>query len=274
MNHLHFLLQSNLVNEEDQAPYIAALDTVQARGLATWSYVKLVPFAGTVEPEFILHGRKVFPIGSTSMLAASQRYGWTPGVVFDPLTFRFEAWRDNWGAANLVNHDAKVTVFGNAGAKVEYDDSVFIRPCEDLKAFSGLVITGEELEVWQMKVAEGQQSTSYDSQLLKLSTPVIVSPVKAITREWRTWVVGGEVVAWSQYAYHGQRARTRDVPANVLSFAQRLADYWCPADCFVLDVGEVDGKLGLMEVNTLNSSGIYEGDMIAVYSAIADLYRS
>lgn len=269
MNQLHFLLQSNLVNEEDQAPYIAALDAVQSASLATWSYVKLVPFAGTVEPEFIPHGRKVFPIGSTSMLAASQRYGWTPGVVFDPLTFRFEAWRDHWGAANLVNGDAEVFTFCAAQVR----ERGFIRPCEDLKAFSGTVIGAEDLLNWQRRVWDQSQS-SEDSPLLTPLTPVVVSSLKTITREWRTWVVGGEVIAWSQYAYHGQRARTRDVPVNVLSFAQRLADYWCPAHCFVLDVGEVDGKPGLMEVNTLNSSGIYEGDMVAVYSAIANLYRS
>lgn len=271
MNQLHFLLQSNLVNEEDQAPYIAALDAVQSAGLATWSYVKLVPFAGTVEPEFIPHDRKVFPIGSTSMLAASQRYGWTPGVVFDPLTFRFEAWRDHWGAANLVNGDAHVCPFGNA--KALHDGSVFIRPCEDLKAFSGMVISADKLEDWQIRVHEGEQSTTYDSGLLKLSTPVVVSQVRTITREWRTWVVGGDVVAWSQYARNGKRECNRYTPWDVRVFAQRLADYWCPADAFVLDVGEVDGKLGLMEVNTLNSSGIYEGDMVAVYSAIADLYH-
>lgn len=268
---LHFLLQSNLVNEEDQAPYIAALDAVQSAGLATWSYVKLVPFAGTIEPEFDPYDRKVFPIGSTSMLAASRRYGRNPGVVFDPLTFRFEAWRDHWGAANLVNGDALVMRFGD-GIGHTMGDKVFLRPCEDLKAFSGGVIKVGEWYAWKDRIRS--QGVVSDAPLLTLDTPVVVSRVKTITREWRTWVVGGEVVAWSQYAYHGQRARTRDVPANILSFAQRLADYWCPADCFVLDVGEVDGKLGLMEVNTLNSSGIYEGNMVTVYSAIADLYRS
>ncbi len=265
---IHYLLQSNLVSEEDQQPYIDALNTVQSKGLATWSYVKLVPFAGTIEPEWVPCGRKVFPIGSTSMLAASQRYCWNPGVVFDPVTFRFEAWRDHWGAANLVNGDAYVSAFGD----VEEGGRVFIRPCEDLKAFSGLVISGDDLADWQTRVVSGYGTSEYDSRLLKTSTPVIVSKVKTITREWRTWVVSGKVIAYSQYARNGKRERVRVTPLDVRAFAQRLADYWCPADCFVLDVGEVDGKLGLMEVNTMNSSGIYDGNMVDVYSAIAALY--
>lgn len=265
---MHFLLQSNLVNEEDQQPYLDALGAVAAQGLATWSLVKLVPFAGTIEPEQD-YGPRVFPIGSTSMLAASQRYGWTPGVVFDPITFRFEAWREHWGEAMLINGDAQVTLFGNAKAA----GRAFIRPCEDLKAFTGLVVDADELERWQMRVWEGEQSTSYNSQLLKLDTPVVVAPVKTITREWRTWVVGGRVVATSQYAEFGKRVRRRETPPEVTAFAQRLADAWQPAPVFVLDVGEQeDGSLGLVEINTLNSSGVYAADMAPVYAAIARLY--
>jgi hypothetical protein len=270
---LHFLLQSNLVNEEDQAPYVSALEATQAAhpGAMSWSYVKLIPFAGTIEPEAD-YGPRVFPIGSTSMLAASQRYGWTPGVIFDPLTFRFEAWRDHWGAANLINGDAKVTRFGDAGVKIQTsEDRVFIRPCEDLKAFTGCVVTGKELDAWIGRVWKGSQSTQ-DSPLLTMHTSVVVASVKTITREWRTWIVDGELVAFSQYAEHGKRVRRRFTPLEVRTFAQQAAHWWQPADAFVLDIGEVDGKLGIVEVNTLNSSGIYSADMAAVYSALVRLY--
>ena len=50
---IHFLLQQNLVNEEDQGPYLAALEVTQRAypDRMSWSQVKLVPFAGTIEPE-------------------------------------------------------------------------------------------------------------------------------------------------------------------------------------------------------------------------------
>lgn len=266
MSNLHFLLQSNLVSGEDQDFYVSALDAVKSSHGITWSFVKLVPFAGIVEPDAD-YGPRVFPIGSTSMLAASRRYGWNPGVIYDPVTFRFEAWRDNWGAANLINGDAKTCFFGAAAT----DDHCFIRPCEDLKAFTGTVTSKKELLAWQERVNVGCQS-SQDSPLLTMATPVVVAPVKTITREWRTWIVNGELMAYSLYRQHGKRVRDRFTPLNVREFAKRLADYWQPAAAFVLDVGELeDGTLGLVEINTLNSSGIYAADMAPVFAALAEL---
>ncbi len=267
---MHYLLQSNLSTEEGLQPFVDALDRlVSVRSTASWSSVKLVPFAGTIEPERNWSGEKVFPLGSCSMLAASRLYNWTPGVVFDPLTFRFEAWRDNWGALNLVNGDAVVTQFGNAKANGQ---PVFMRPCEDLKTFTGLVIQPDELEKWQVRVWEGQQFS--DAPELTLQTAVVVAPAKTIIREWRLFVVGGKIRACSQYALFGKRERSKDVPLDVLLFGQRMVDTWQPAACFVLDIAETAAGLAIMEVNTLNSSGIYECDFRAVVEALEDLYEA
>ncbi len=276
-NRLHFLLQSNLVNEEDQTPYLTALEATQLAypDRMSWSQVKLVPFGGTVEPEAD-YGPCVFPIGSTSMLAASRRYGWTPGVVYDETTFHFDAWRDNWGAANLINGTAATLAFSDGvwypsmALEGGAEERVFIRPAQDLKTFTGHVTTVAEWKAWIERVRKGQ--TSLEAQELRLDTRVIVAPVKTITREWRTWVVDGKVRAASQYAFYGQRVREAHAPLDVLLLAQRVIDYWTPADAFVLDIGEVDSKLGIVEVNTLNSSGIYAADMASVYGALVKLY--
>ncbi len=143
---MHYLLQSNLSTEEGQTPFVRALDILKQRfDSASWSFVKLVPFAGTVEPEAD-YGPKVFPLGSCSMLAASRLYNWSPGVVYDEKTFRFEAWREVYGARNLINGDAEVTLFG----KVKANEKVFMRPCQDLKAFTGLTLNPDKLEEWQL----------------------------------------------------------------------------------------------------------------------------
>lgn len=264
---MHYLLQSNLSTEEGQAPFVAALEHLCATvPTASWSFVKLVPFAGTIEPERD-YGPRVFPLGSTSMTTASRIYGWTPGVVYDPITFRFEAWRQHWGTANLINGDAVVTAFGAAKATAK----VFMRPCQDLKAFSGLTLNPDELEDWQRRVGAGEQSTR--TEMLSLQTPVIVAPVKVILREWRTFVVGGRVVAASQYAHLGRRDRSAHVDADVLTFAQQMVDLWQPAPCFVLDIGETNDGLAIIEVNTLNSSGVYECDVAAVLEAVERFYE-
>ncbi len=268
---MHYLLQSNLSTEEGLQPFIDALTYLCAkRPTATWSSVKLVPFAGTIEPESeARRAGKVFPLGSCSMLAASRLYNWTPGVVFDPLTFRFEAWRDHWGAANLINGDAVVCRFGDAKANGQ---PVFMRPCEDLKTFTGLVVQPDELEKWQVRVWEGQQFS--DAPELTLQTPVVVAPAKEILCEWRLFVVAGQIVASSQYAILGKRERSPNVPPEVLDFGRQMVDRWQPAACFVLDIGETADGIAIMEVNTLNSSGIYECDFRAVVEALEDHYEA
>ncbi len=267
---MHYLLQSNLSTEEGQKPFVEALNTLAAQmETASWSFVKLVPFAGTIEPEAeALRPGKVFPLGSTSMTTASRIYGWTPGVVFDPATFRFEAWRDNWGAENLINGDGVVSFFGAAKAS----EKVFMRPCEDLKAFSGLTLNPDELEDWQRRVFDGEQSTR-TSQLL-METPVVVARAKVILREWRFFVVGGKVISGSQYAAYGRRDRCATIDVDVWNYATRMVERWQPAQCFVLDIGATDDGLAIMEVNTLNSSGVYESDFTKVMLAIERFYES
>ena len=263
---MHYLLQSNLSTEEGQRPFVDALEKLCTnRKTATWSFVKLVPFAGTIEPERD-YGPKVFPLGSTSMTKASEIYGWNPGVVYDPLTFRFDAWRAAYGSANLINGDAEITVFG----KVKATEKIFLRPVKDLKEFTGLTLNPDELEDWQTRVWEGEQSTH--TQQLTMSTPVVVASAKVILHEWRCFVVGGRVVAQSQYAEYGKRQRNANVAADVIAFAQKLVDIWQPAKCFVLDVGETKDGLGMVEINTLNSSGVYECDFHAVVEALENLY--
>ncbi len=93
-----------------------------------------------------------------------------------------------------------------------------------------------------------------------------------IFREWRTFVVDGMVVAQSQYAELGKRHRQAHVDEDVIRYAQSLVDIWQPAPCFVLDIGETKDGLGMVEINTLNTSGVYECDMVPVFTSIEKLY--
>ncbi len=265
---MHWLLQSNLSTEEGQRPFTEALDhLVSVRPTASWSFVKLVPFAGTVEP-LAPAGKRIFPLGSTSMTTASQIYNWDPGVIYDPVTFDYSAWLKGWGRENLINGDGEVCFFGAAKAT----EKVFMRPTQDLKAFSGLTLNPDELEDWQQRVFDGESSTR--TAMLTMATPVLVAPVKVILREWRFFVVDGALRGWSQYAAHGRRDRDGDVPPDVRAYAQKLVDQWQPAACFVLDIGETKDGLGAIEVNTLNSSGVYACDVRAIFTAIEDFYES
>lgn len=264
---MHWLLQKNISTDEQLIPFVDALDYLKTLG-ATWSYIKLIPFVGDVEPDDDYTGKKVFALGSTSMILAAQKRNWNPGVIYNK-SFRFEEWRKHWSAYDLINGNAKVSKFKDVKAT---SDNFFIRPCEDLKTFSGQVMSKEELINWQKRVNEGEVS----SQALELTnnTMVMVSREKIILREWRFFVVAGKVITGSQYRTIRGLDISADVDQDVYDFAQRMENRWSPAICYCLDIAETSRGLGIMEINCFNGSGAYACDLRKAFSAVEQFYNS
>jgi hypothetical protein len=262
---MHWLLQSNLGTDEKRKQYSDALEYIAQFG-ATWSYVKLIPFIGDVVPDDDYTGKKVFALGSTSMILAAQKRGWNPGVIFNE-NFRFEAWVNGFGAENLLNGDGVVSRFADA---VIPDKKGFIRPCEDLKAFNGGPFDSENLKDWQKSIAAGEKSTR--TLQLTSDTMVVTAPTKTIYREWRFFVVGGKVITGSLYRTAFQTCSDANVDDDVYEFAQKMADKWQPGECFVLDIGETKNGLSIIEVNCFNGSGLYACDMNKTFLAVEQLY--
>lgn len=262
---MHWLLQQNLSTEAQLVPFVNALDSLARTHGATWSFIKLIPFVGDVEPDDDYTGRPVFALGSTSMVLAAQKRGWKPGVVYN-AHFRFEAWVRGFGAQYLLNGDGVVSRFADA----RVTDKGFIRPCEDLKAFTGFVLGPDELTDWQRRVAEGERTTR--SLVLDSDTMVVTAPPKFIYREWRFFVVAGRVITGSQYRDAYGLRPDANVDADVTEFAQRMVDRWQPGECFVLDVGETEAGLFIIEVNCFNGSGAYLCDLTAAFAAVEEFY--
>jgi hypothetical protein len=87
-------------------------------------------------------------------------------------------------------------------------------------------------------------------------------------------VVDGAVVASSQYRYHGRLKVTGEVPAEVTAFAERDGRAVRPAPVFVLDVGEVEEGLRVVETNCFNSAGWYACDAAAIVRRVTAFVRA
>jgi hypothetical protein len=262
---MHWLLQSNLGTEEKRREFADALDAIKHLG-ATWSYVKLIPFACDVEPDDDYTGKQVFVLGSTSMIIASQKRGWNPGVIFND-NFRYEAWVKGFGAENLLNGDGVVSRFGDA--KI-LESKAFVRPCEDLKAFDGKLFEAQALIDWQKSIAEGEKSTR--ALYLTSDTMVVTAPQKLIYREWRFFVVNGLVISGSQYRTAQSVWSDPNVDDDVYAFAQKMVDKWQPGECFVLDICETKEGLSIIEVNCFNGSGAYACNLPKIFAAVEQFY--
>jgi hypothetical protein len=72
------------------------------------------------------------------------------------------------------------------------------------------------------------------------------------------------------YRIRGQRLVKREVDADVIAEAQRLADKWLPNQTCVMDLALTDEGVKVIEFNCFNSSGFYYHDIRAVAEAVTN----
>lgn len=141
------------------------------------------------------------------------------------------------------------------------DDSVFVRPTGCHKLFVGRCV---DRDTFPMALAP----TRYDP-----ATLVVVASPKSIVREWRLVVAGDHVVTGSQYAEGGERAIMAGCPAEVVEFAGGILSQvrWRPDPIFMLDVGESEGRLWLVELNGFSCSWLYRCDLHEIVATAAKI---
>lgn len=261
---MHWILQENLYSEAtrvDLDRQVAALGEVGA----TYQLVKLVPFFGLFQPEIADPKGRVIALGSTTMMKVVQERGWKPGIFINE-NFRFEAWRSGFGAENLFNGDAVVRRF----ADLEITSDRFIRPCEDLKAFTGFVTTPAQWTDWKQRVLAGEKSTEFTQ--LDADTMIVAAEPRSIFREYRVFVVGGKAISASLYRTLDGPERSADVDSDVYAFAQAMVDRWNPAEAYALDIAEGEEGLKVLEINCFNGAGSYACDLVKIYGALERLF--
>ena len=183
-----------------------------------------------------------------------------PGIFFDPATFRWSAFQSEWGADVMLSSGRVVGAF--EAADLIGRGRAFVRPDEDSKAFDGgLFDRGEMMNVIKGATASG---------LLQPDTSVVVAEPVDVDAEWRTFIVGGEVVAASSYRFAGQGDVGLHVPHTVIDMAFEAAARWMPSDVFCLDIALSDGRYGIVEANCFNASRFYGADASAILSSVTD----
>ncbi|MNU48756.1 hypothetical protein D3C71_376820 [compost metagenome] len=180
-----------------------------------------------------------------------------PGVFFDPDTFLWSSFRSGWEEMMLSTGRVVPAVAAPdvVGAKS------FVRPDQDSKAFDGGLFDAKSMaETIDLALMRG---------LLQPDTPVVVAEPVRVDAEWRTFIVGGEVVAASSYRRDGVGDISLHVPHAVVDMAFEAAERWRPADVFCLDIALSGDRYGIVEANCFNASRFYGADAAAVLSAVS-----
>lgn len=235
---MHWVIQQTIFKPGN---YQLLVDALDAQGIAHTSVA--IP-NGTFDlvPDVNPAG-KVYVCGAIKLARIARDKGWVPGSFLND-NFNVDLWLAQLGS-ELLNHD--ITCGTLAGVDAGQQASFFIRPAEDNKAFDGMVMDRETLADWRRDPARAHLQ----------QMQVVVSPVKAIYREYRLFIVGGEVVTGSVYRIGGRAEISPHVEDDVLAYARSIIARWTPAESFVMDVCLTQDGLNVIEFNNINSSGFY-----------------
>lgn len=216
--------------------------------------IKWKPFV--TDLEFTTDRKDVWCWGSVNMSKIAHRYGWKPGSMYN-ANHDIDVYGSYYGE-HMLNHD---------GISMDLTDPLpdrfnyfFARPTKDTKSFSGQLFERNTWNEWVQQVINEETVTG--KPILTHETRVFIAPLKSIEQEIRCWIVGGKVVTVSRYKL-GDKVlyENYDHEQYIKDYAQSIADIYCPAEAFVLDVCLHEGQLKVVEINCINCAGFYHADM-------------
>lgn len=199
----------------------------------------------------------VIPYGSVQMLTRFRNTPLGHHIKYQPNGYSTEHWMTHFGERAL-NHQGKVMQAHEALAHLHAHERAHVRPDAEGKAFIAQLFDADS---WLAHVAERN---------VRDDLSVFVSPPQVLEREYRCWVVDGNVVEISQYMEYGVfgKALVEDPVAH--AGAQSLAEVYQPANAFVMDIVKTPEGFKLIEFNNFHCAGWYAGRVDRVMDAYLD----
>jgi hypothetical protein len=249
---MYYIIQENTFREEN---YDVLVDTINRYDLP-YEIIKVLPFTDDIE--FKTDRKDVFCFGSVKLSRVAKKQNWFPGSLFNEnhdYRVYSEYYKDN-----LLNYDSTIQKFGD---EINRTDIFFARPCEDTKTFTGKVF---DQETWN-KLKNDHLTGGYESTLTP-DTKIQICSVKNITKEFRFWIIGGEVVTGSLYRMGDWKTYVGFVDDGALEFCKKMVDVYQLAEAFVMDICEVNGEYKIVECGCINCAGFYNANMPKLIEAI------
>ncbi len=133
------------------------------------------------------------------------------------------------------------------------NEAIFIRPLIDSKWLAGTVMEVDEFNEWLEKL----KKIDFD-----FSEQIFVSELNQPESEYRLFFVNGNFSTGSQYKKNFELYKNRFVPDYIIQKAENFVfenKHNLPKS-FVVDVGQKEDKIGIIEVNGINNAGFYDID--------------
>jgi hypothetical protein len=252
-----WLFQKNIWNEYG---YDRLLNSAQDAGIE-YDEVHVIPFTETLEPEINYVPKYVF--GSNRFINVCRSKGFPTFKSFKPI-------EDFYPKSDWINGDG----FDIRWGELKKADGDFLRPCF-IKPYTEKFFTGKVYQSLD-DIEKTQLATSFieneDDELIRVSNAI------QIYNEIRFYIIGGQIISGSYYKMGGQNKQTRiDSKLHPAWIAcQNILSTGFIDDAFVMDLGQIDKDWSemnwkIVELNNINSSGLYETDTDAIISAFKHL---
>ena len=258
---MHWVLQQ-FEDTDKLAETLDRLDIVY-----TWH--KVVPFVGDLIPEpDVSDPNAVVMFGSYTLWRYAEKKGYRPGV-FKLKPFVRE---QPWHRYLLNGTDAVFMTLREIPEKLKNDGKLwFMRPVDDSKEEPGRVRSAADIVGLAEKVLALDEADIPRGSLRHDTELMLTEPVR-ILKEWRVWVVDGQVVTYSLYKEGSRVVYRHEIDEDALDFAQSMVainpGY---AQAYVIDICRTDDGLRLLETNCINAAGFYAADLVKLVVAIEDL---
>jgi hypothetical protein len=227
-------------------------------------FISVIPFSDDIISNEAVIGTDYIPYGSCRFVELSNKLKFK-GTHFDLSKFNYVHAILN--RDDMLNGDALISELVQIVAWLKnFPDNQewFLRPSDDLKYFSGGVMTTIEAITFLEDAMHCESSGTYK---LDMDTKIVLGHPKNIQMEWRYFIIGGKIISGSVYRSHGQLIPEMENDPEVLKEAQTFADKWLPDECVVMDLALADGELKVIEFNCINGSGFYDHDIPKIFES-------
>jgi hypothetical protein len=213
----------------------------------------------------LMNRRKdVFVFGSVRAARLASNKQWIPGSFYGE-NHDFQIYKLFY-KNNLLNYDSQLKDISDK-INWELNEIKFIRPTKDSKTFNGKLYTKTKWED-TVKMVEEKNLGVIPPVTIQVGTP------KKIYKEARIWIVNGKIVTSSYYKFNDNVVWSEDVEPEGLEFAQRMVNIYQVAPAFVMDICLTPDGWKIVEINCINCSGFYKGDLQKLVMALEDLYSN
>lgn len=166
----------------------------------------------------------------------------------------------------LLNKGA-ISIETEKARNMKFEVSKFIKPTSDGKAFVGGILPPGKT------IGEMILSDRYNPSIW--NETVLIAPQKKVLKEWRFFVLNGEIITGSQYCENHQTTveelNSSKVHIDALACAKEYAKLYQPSDLFTLDVCLEENKTwSIVEYNCFNCSGLYKSNLPILKNVVED----